>query len=294
MATESWDNYWQNESANGEVFITESGYKNDTLNNFWLRYFTDKNNNNVLDIASGAGSIFKALPKNHQLKLHANDSSLTALKMLKDNQPDVLIYPCDIHEIPSQVKPMDIVVSQFGIEYGGESAFNLLPNILVNGGEFELITHISKGMIDSNTIKELQAIEIINSSNFLALAKKLFTDNKQSDVKSFMEIEPYLHKNLSDFNQSILNQAYFGFRKLYCNKHRYSSSDLIKWLEQLEQAKEKSSIRLKMMHNASLTEEQLAIIEKNLISQKIKYFKYKPFYITNAKQPIAWQITGRK
>jgi cyclopropane fatty-acyl-phospholipid synthase-like methyltransferase len=78
-----WTDYWRKDSADGEVFVNAEGERHPALAEFWQAHFSDlREGSRVLDLASGAGSIYAHLPEEHTFQLSATDISDVALGRL--------------------------------------------------------------------------------------------------------------------------------------------------------------------------------------------------------------------
>ena len=75
MQDKGWSDYWEKDgAAGGEVFVNAKGGRHPALAEFWLSRFADlAEGARVLDVASGAGSIYAHLDPGHGLDLHATD-----------------------------------------------------------------------------------------------------------------------------------------------------------------------------------------------------------------------------
>ena len=91
----NWSEYWQNEGAEGEVFVNKQGGKHPFLAQYWQQLFREQTlDARIIDIAAGAGSIFSHLPTTHQFDLHAADISGPALAILKQRIPATTVHVC--------------------------------------------------------------------------------------------------------------------------------------------------------------------------------------------------------
>ena len=116
---EYWSHYWENDGKDGEVFVNSQGERPGYLSDHWIKRFASMGSgNNILDIASGAGSIFDNLSVDQraQNSIFACDISSQALAILKKRMPETKVLVCSSLKTPFLDESFDLVVSQFGID----------------------------------------------------------------------------------------------------------------------------------------------------------------------------------
>lgn len=297
-----WSEYWLNEGVTGECFVDKSGNKNDHLGKFWNAEFLKINNSsNIVDLASGGGSIYSGNIQEDKNKYYAVDVSKEALKQLKTRMPNVTTIVSSIDNIDLPTEGFDLVVSQFGIEYAGEVAFVEAARLMKVGGKLMLLSHIKDGFIDSKNKIEYDGVTLLNSTRFLdksiAVTRARYEGNKSEFEQRFSEftkIEPEISKWALSHKNSLVNHAYSGFRKMYENIKSYHMSDIVTWLEGIGVEKQKSEIRLKEMRKAALSPEKVENLCATLYKCGLTLVEFKPFTLPDQSLPIAWLITGKK
>ena len=175
--TESdWSEYWENDSPKGEVFVTSQGEKHPALAEYWARTFQGQaRGTKIIDLASGAGSVFACLPEDHGHELFAADISDVALTLLRERFPSAHTVACSAAKVPLDDESFDLVVSQFGIEYAGVEAFAEAARLLAEGGRLVALCHISGGHIDAGYQAQLREARVVEESDFIDIAKRLTT-----------------------------------------------------------------------------------------------------------------------
>ena len=129
----------------------------------------------VLDLASGAGSIYAHLPEGHTFQLSATDISDVALEALQGRFPGVSTVVCSADDIPLDDASFDAVVTQFGAEYAGMSAFAEAARLVAPGGKFIGLCHIQDGYIDSSNRQQLAEAQIVAEQEFIDHATRMIT-----------------------------------------------------------------------------------------------------------------------
>ena len=127
-----WSEYWEKDGADGEVFVNAQGNKHPALADYWQAVFADMPaGSRIVDVASGAGSIYAHLSADHGFELHAVDIAAQALQALASRVPGVQITVSAAEDMPYDDRSFELVVSQFGIEYAtfwmGKGGIPLIP-----------------------------------------------------------------------------------------------------------------------------------------------------------------------
>lgn len=293
-----WTDYWKNEGETGEVFVNKKGEKPEYLSQQWESFFKELSPElSIMDIACGAGSIFQALEADNKYKLIGTDVSQTALNKLKENFEDIQALTCSSDEIPLADNEIDVVVSQFGVEYSGEAGFQEALRVLKPLGKFNFIVHYENGFIDQKNQIQLEGVRLVDKLDFVEKAKAVtiaLNDKAlfEQAFKAFSAVEPVLFDYCEKFPQGIHSHLYSGFRKLLTEREKYHTSDILGWLEAMEQELNVNNIRLSSMCDASFSLERVDALAK--ILSPIADIQYTPFFGEDKSLPIAWHISGAK
>jgi ubiquinone/menaquinone biosynthesis C-methylase UbiE len=297
-----WEEYWEKEGIQGEVFINKNGGKPSYLSKLWKDYFNNFSHDiSVVDIACGGGSIYLELPEPNNYKLYGIDISKEALNTAKARINGLHTLECPSTNIPLEDNKIHNVVSQFGIEYAGIDAFAEAIRILKNGGDFCFLTHCKDGYIDKQNKGKLNGALLVKECDFIGIADQLthalYKKNKElvKDLHDkFSLIEPKIFEYKAQFPDGVHAHLYDGFRKLISNMQNYKCIDITDWLKSMKTELEKNIIRLKQMRNAALTESEVNDISILLKKNGVKSFNYEKFYAPDQSDPIGWLISGKK
>jgi ubiquinone/menaquinone biosynthesis C-methylase UbiE len=298
----NWSEYWANEGVSGEVFVDKKGNKHPYLSKFWNQYLSQVTKNaKVVDLACGGGSIFADNVEDGQFQLYAVDISAQALTQLNKRLPEVTTIESSVDEIPLDSGMFDLVVSQFGIEYVGESAFVEAARLMASGSQLVVLCHIENGFIDTKNQTELEGAKLLESTDFIEKAIAVTTANFNNDTEAykkklveFIAIEPQVATWLEGKGKSLVSHCYLGFRQMYERKNVYQLSDIIGWLEGMKSEVGKTIIRVSEMRKAAQSEKQVKSICEALVANGLSDILFKPFTLPEQKLPIAWCITGNK
>ncbi len=295
-----WTEYWQKEGKSGEVLVSKDGNKPAYLSRFWQHYLTNiAADSVVLDIACGGGSIYQDLPEDHQYTLYGADISEQALKYLRDNISGVIALQCASDQVPLKSQSVDIIVSQFGIEYSGTRGFKEAFRLLKANGSFSFISHYKGGVIDAVNQQQLVGVKLIKELSFIAKAKALATvvyNDKQAEFDqvfaAFSAVEPKLHDYTQKVATGLHAHLYNGFRQMLTHREKYHCADVIQWLDNIATELEVNLIRLQSMCDAAFSAQDLAKLKAEFTDTVD--FDYTPFYGEHEKMPLAWHISGQK
>lgn len=298
LENEKWSDYWQNESATGEVFVNDRGEKHVAIKAFWRDQVDSLSaNHSLIDLACGAGSIFADIANAEELHLYAADLSAVALAQLSKRMPNVQTQVCSADELPFDTDSFDMVVSQFGIEYAGAIAFEEAVRIVKPGGKVTVLCHIRDGFIDSKNKQELIGAQLVRSLNFIQCAKDvteaMFT-GQESSIKStldqFVAVEPTLAKYVAESPSGPHVHLYNGFKQLFVNRQAYNKKDIIQWLESMDEEVETAIIRLTSMRNAAQSLEDMQNIQQGLLKRFASMATFEPFLLPGHTLPVAWRF----
>lgn len=300
--SQQWSEYWQNEGAGAEVFVDKDGKKSPHLERFWKNKLAEFNPGaKIIDIASGAGSVFASLDKDHTFETYAQDISEVALDLQCQRIKGVTSVLCSADKIPYEDNFFDVIVSQFGIEYAGVDAFIEAARIMADTGKFVFLSHYEDGYIDSQNKIQLEGISLIEELDFIdksvSLTQLAFNKNTQDAEKimnDFTQAEPVLEKYSRKYPKGVHSHLYHGYKQLFSNRTRYLEKDILEWLTGMRNEVVNAKTRLTEMRKAAVSKEKLQIIIQALKQNKIEDIVFEPMTLENSTLPVAWQISGIK
>ena len=297
-----WADYWLHDSAEGEVFVNAAGEKHPALADHWLAVFAEVGSGaRVIDIASGAGSIFAHLPNDHGYELHASDIAAEALDTLRERLPGVTTHVASAAEMPFDDGAFDVVVSQFGIEYAGRDAFAEAARLVAAGGMLAAVAHVADGYIDGNNQAQLAEAIGIRDSGFvdeaIRLTRVAYRGNPNALAAREKEITPHVQRvedAMRRCRQGVHTHLYSGFRQLYENRAQYDESDITGWLDGMKGEIDKTIDRLSRIRQAALSEEDVQAIIDAIRDTGFGDVNVSPFMTPGNEQPVAWNIRAHR
>ena len=299
---QDWSDYWLKEGVSGEVFVNQQGHKPPELIEYWNGIFQQQpDGSSILDIASGAGSIYADLPE-HQHYLHGTDISIEALKLQRTRIKGISVTASSADKLPFPSNQFDLIVSQFGIEYAGSAAFLEAVRVLAPGGRMVLLCHYRNGYIDSRIAPQLTGARIALETGFTDKAAELInarlsgTRNErfQRAKQAFIDCERKLAACLDKRSEGIHVHLDQGFKKMYENYLNYEEEDIRSWLSNVQVEIQTSVGRLSAMDKATMTEAEIGDICQALLQAGCQKATFESFITSRHELPFAWSLSAVK
>ncbi|NNL64055.1 MAG: class I SAM-dependent methyltransferase [Woeseiaceae bacterium] len=301
-APEGWSEYWEKEGAGGEVFVNAQGEAHPALAEFWQAAFTSlAAGSRIIDIASGAGSVFAHLPGDHGHRLSASDISRTALESLAQRIPEVTTLVCSADDIPLDDASFDLVVTQFGVEYAGVAAFDEAARLVAPGGRFVGLCHFRGGYIDSDNRAQLGEARIVRERGFIdaaiVLAKAAFSGDEAQLKRAqdeFAVVATPVGEGMRRHRKGIHTYLFQGFRRLYEHRRQYDLADITGWLDAMRGELDKTIDRLERMCAAALSADDVEQVQRLFEARGLEDVHCTPFETPENQLPVAWKVTAHK
>jgi len=299
---ENWSDYWKYESSKGEVFVDKSGNKHPELAEFWNQLFKNfKSTDRIIDLASGAGSIFNSINYQQFSKLHAVDISGVALKRLQQDIPKVQIQIGSCSKLSFPDTSFDHILSQFGIEYSTENGFYEALRIMDFNGDFNALVHYKDGYIDHRNATELKGVDLLIDYSFVEISTKIAnafksknTAKTQTYFQEFSSIEPLVHAYCAKYNSGMPAHCYNGCKRLLQEYAKYEHDDVIEWFKNMQQELIQASERLQNMRSVAFSKDRMVKMVDVLQKKGAKEISAEPFILVQHDKPVAWVLKFKK
>jgi SAM-dependent methyltransferase len=313
----AWSSYWSGAQDGGAAVRGEGSAASFTR--FWTGVFEgafrDYAAPRHADLACGAGtvsaistSIAKRMGVSDALFLLA-DYSLEAVGQacaaLRDAKPVGVVSDGGLPLLrPSS---MDIVTSQFGLEYAADPAFGEAWRSVAPGGRMTALVHITDGPIHRECRANLDLLDLIQSARILPRLMKLFplVRRVEGGAKGKAKAER-LERNLIEDMNKLASQiqaapgspaASFAFQllrdsaTLYQRRAAYAPTDADQWLQ--HQVNELQAYRLRMssMIDAAKTRDELVDLLEPLDAEEAPDSRIGEFSLDGESQACAWIVT---
>lgn len=280
QSIDAWDGYWRH---TGEAAGYRAGGRHEPLLAlFWADLFAELLRGahplSILDVACGNGAalgyLFRAAGSRGTgadgLFAVGLDGSVAALANLHRRLPRVIPVGADARNPPFADHAFDIVISQFGIEYGGGDAVVAAARLVRPGGTFAAIMHMKDGGIYRECATNLRVIDII--SRFLpparaALLAAIDAGQGRGPREALQQADRALAAEASELERAFTQLGRevtggFAFRlyqdigHIYRNAARFAGSDVASWLDRMGGEVATYRERMAAMLGAALGEPQ--------------------------------------
>lgn len=315
---DDWDVYWRGKKEAEPQ--SDHGVQDKAASDFWMQFFREEfrrhSSPRILDAACGHGAvtglaldIAKAMAVSDMV-LSCMDYSASAVQALEEKYPSVKGVACDAAETPFSDGEFDIVASQFGLEYAGETAFDEAARLVARDGVLVAIVHMKKGAIFDECAANLGAIQAIQDCNLLALARAAFDAGfavvaGNAVQATFREADKNLAPSVETLKATlrkygplaaggIIQRVGHDLAYMYQRIEAYLPDEVITWLDRTDKELLAYAGRMESMVNAALDEKEIKTLSKRMTSKGLTVDTYDVLRMGRNKMPAAWIFVGRR
>ncbi|WP_041713936.1 class I SAM-dependent methyltransferase [Paraglaciecola sp. T6c] len=303
----SWNNHWGKTSDVAAYDASATHVK--TLNHFWKNRFSaiSLERNKLLDIASGGGALLETLVRQDCIlpeklsEFYSADLSYSALRSVKSKYPLSKVLQTNCAQLPFKNESFNFIISQFGIEYCGLSAFKECSRVLRKDGRFIAICHYQDGAIQAECERNLKVLYALSDIDFFAHARRAFNakDDKMSGDFS-IKIDATFRNALYDVSDLVTRQPYAAggqllrlfndTRYMYENLTRFDTSAVLHWLTKMEEELTNYQERMILMLQSSLNNLSLNKAVEAFTANGVRNVKIDVLSANRNFKPFAWAI----
>ncbi|PTA49879.1 class I SAM-dependent methyltransferase [Shewanella morhuae] len=313
--SQHWSEYWEQGHLTSFGTDFSSNYAG-ILKDIWLPIFKElRPNFEVLDIATGNGAL-PLLLKNYFDESNINGrvrgvdiAKIQPIKFDADNSIKIeLIGEVNCESLPFS-DPVDLVTSQFGIEYSNLSAsLKTVANILKTGGRLSLVCHHHNSMIIS---RNKQVLLLIQSVTTKKLIEKLYSlADSMGQVTTKVDINRIKNDQVcevlrNDINQligelyesneaALMDSEILNYVTTFFKQGLYWSVDKKNdYLKFVQKQLSDLALRLEELVCAAIDETKLASMLKILSNERVEFVSATTLKSTDA-QLLAWHFIFQK
>lgn len=285
MSADSWDNFWKHSTK--EQQMPCFGAQTDILKQTWLEIFQSKFSalgpSTVLDIACGDGTLIshfaEFLESDENWKLVASDYSQSACADVANRNRGIQSVCCNSSSMPFANESIDVIFSQYGIEYAGNKAFEEAFRCLKPKGIFAAVCHAFDGSIYKECLENGEATKAFLTSGIFEKGKVLFSvagqvlsgDAPKDDFieadKAFSisvgSCKALFESRSSDVCGGYLYKVYSELGQMFSKIQSYKTQDVLDWLDRTENEMQAYHSRMESMTSSALSKNAL----DNIFSQ---------------------------
>jgi SAM-dependent methyltransferase len=311
---DAWSDYWQESST--ETALPEDNPGTQALVAFWLGYADALRHRQlggrILDLACGGGFVSQRLTtalgaQGQRWEFLALDLAEPALRQLCRARPaDVLAgVVADAAKPPFAERSIDIVVSQFGLEYAGTAALVGAGALVAPGGELTLLVHHRGGSIASSCRNNHELVDAALDSGLLPGMVQLFSllatpgvspgavrgfgDSLREPARAF---ESVLQAGPTCAAMPWLRRVYQDVAQLYERAAAYAPSEALQWLQAMEAQLRAYRERMVGMVTAALSAEQVQAVQRGWRAQGLAVEEVAALEVNGS--PLAWQLRASR
>lgn len=315
---DDWDVYWR--GTQDAALPSSGGAQDKALSVFWTKFFRAEfprhDGPRLLDAACGNGAVTGVALQIAQaitgteIAVSCMDYSESAIKALEEKYPGVRGVACDATETPFAAGDFDIVASQFGLEYAGETAFDEAARLVAKGGVLVAIVHMKAGAIFDECAESLSAIQSILGSRLVSLARDAFnagfavvagnapqTKFRDADQSLAPAVES-LKETLTQYGPHVAGGMIHRFGTdlghMYQRIEAYVPQEVSDWLDRTDGELTAYAGRMQSMVNAALGETEIKHLSERLRSKGLAVDTYDKLRMGENARPAAWILVGRR
>jgi len=290
---DSWVQYW---NAPGEgAFMTVRGEAQaKVLNAWWLQKLEvalmGKSEAQMLELACGDAAVTKlalsVVSSGGAVRMTCSDIAISALRVGRNSVAfaDVDFCVADTRRTPFQDKSFDLVVSQYGIEYGGMSAFQETARLISPEGAFLALVHKQGGGVERECSQNLVLLNLLVELNLIGLASDLVMvssdgkDNRVTYLMSEFELatrkmeETLVGQRLGSAKEYVIRLVKDLFQVIN-RRHAYAPGDLTPWFGAKTEEINSYIVRMRTMTEAAMNEQDVSDMGQSFQSAGLNQFK---------------------
>jgi ubiquinone/menaquinone biosynthesis C-methylase UbiE len=314
---EHWDAFWRGHEK--AVSQQDIGARDPAPAHFWERFFehafAGKPYASLLDVACGHGAvtgIAVAAARGNGMKLdaHCADYSQAAVGELCKRFPGVEGVACDAADMPWPDGRFDFVVSQFGIEYAGETAFSEAARLVANGGTLAALAHLAGGAIHAECAGNHAVAKTLRESRMMPLARQAFaagfdliagriTDDQfqEADKQLAPAVEAakgLLREKGSQAAGGLLANLYRDIGHMYTRMQNYAPDEVFAWFDGMSAELVSYEGRMASMTDHALDESQVEAIGRTLTSLGLDVEAPQVLPLEESGGSAAWILVARR
>lgn len=256
-----WDTYW---SDGNQAAYAAAGPLQALLDQHWNKVASraaPRGGMRVLDIAAGSGagsrSLLKFCEAQDLPEVIALDVSWEAVRQARQRHQPAIQAAAD--RLPVAGGVIDLVISQFGLEYAGPSAVEEVARVTRRGGRIELLMHHRAGALQRENECNLGAVAgFIDSAVLPAFAALVAAAPEARAAKETVFAQAVqacgaaLHQWGRDAAGGALLQLYRDLAAMHARLDHQDPAEVARWADQTGRGLVAYAERMRHMLHAAL------------------------------------------
>lgn len=317
MTVGAWEGYWQ---YTPEAAAHRAGGAHEpVLARFWTALFesrlADRSSLRVLDVACGNGAALGYLfslvnrpdGKRPRISAVGLDGSHSALVDLRRRMPEVAATAADVRRIPFHDRSFDLVMSQFGMEYGGPETVSAASRLVAPGGTLAAVLHLKDGGIYRECALNLRAIAAMDqllpcaretlSAGIAASTgsgdRNAFRAADRRFAQAVAAMETIFRECGTHVAGSVIHRLYSDIGHIYRNLGRFVEVEVTSWLDRMSGEMETYRGRMQAMLDAALDERQFTEVSRQITGGGMQVETWETLRLGDAGA-AAWILVARR
>lgn len=314
---QDWDVYWL--SATQAALQDDGGARDAVLERFWRALFEEALSRNSgvrwLDLACGNGAVTgfamaASSASGTPVSMTCVDYSAAAIEETGKRHPGIVGIACDIRHLPFEDQRFDVVVSQFGIEYAGDDAFDEAARLVAPGGLFSAIVHLRDGAIYRECRDNFDLIERTTEAALLERARGAFAagfelEAGRLDEQAFRPHDTALAKSVQaaaallsaappSAARQLVASVYRDLAHMYPRLPNYTPQDVFDWLDRMSSEFDSYRGRMASMLDAARDEQGILDIAARLESAGLSVCECRKLGMGADNADAAWVLVAER
>ena len=314
---EHWDAFWR--ARDKAVSREDAGARDPAPAHFWQaffeREFAGKSTASIVDVACGNGAvtaiaIAAAQSAGTDLEAFCADYSRAAVDELCRRFPVVQGVACDAADMPWPDGRFDYVVSQFGIEYAGDAAFDEAARLVASGGTLAALVHLADGAIHAECADNVAVASAVREAGLMPLARQAFgagfdliagkiTDQQfqEADKQLAPAVEAtkaILQEKGAQAAGGLLASLYKDIGYMYTRMQNYAPDEVFAWLDGMAAELDSYEGRMASMTRAAMDEAQARATSDALAALGLDAEAPQVLSLEESGKPAAWILVAHR
>ncbi|MEE2567767.1 methyltransferase domain-containing protein [Hyphobacterium marinum] len=314
----AWSDYWDGDSEDSDQALGHPTHAR-RLKARWESLFSDEfaarsGRVRLLDAACGTGVVAGAASRAARafpgldLEILLTDfaGSAVAAALAKPGLAGACGFAADAAHLPVRGASLDLVVSQFGIEYAGEGAFERVASLVAAGGALHAVVHLQDGEIYRECSENLRVLDAITELGVLSGFVGLFTAIRGGENESRVAKLAQAASAAGDRIGDVLASAQPGAARQHASRllsdmqhvlnrpAAFRAEDIRIWADGQSANIETYRLRMASMLGAAKDEGEMEALAGQLKTSGFTDISLERFRTLDDARNIAWMLTARR
>lgn len=307
-----WNRYWAGTGASGAYGA--GGVSHPAIDAFWQQFFESTldlaSDARIVDLATGNGAMIETMLR-HGISPEAItcvDLSPAAIESVEQRFPGVKGIVADTRTMSLPEEHFQLVTSQFGIEYGGESALAAAPGLVAMSGVFATLLHAKDSLISRESAANLEAVEALRATGFIVLASRLletgFAAARGADRTPYdaagealspaaRAVEAIVERFGPGVAAGTIVRLYEDVARIHQRLPHYDPGEVMSWIGGMREEIDEYADRMRSMVNAAIDEARFRQY-RDLLAKRGFDVSRADALTGDGDQPLAWALVARK